>query len=150
MQISNLRHQPSFSDTISDRVWNAWWMKSGVSPDDFRAGFKPMLEEDGIPFALVAHQGAIYAGSVLVVDNDLDERPQYGPWIAALWVDTDYRRQGVAAALIACARQQAAGLGYRTCYLCATAEKRRYYLKQGFTVLEEDVSGLDVFYIRTQ
>lgn len=57
-------------------------------------------------------------------------------------------KQGVAAELISRARQHAAALGYATCYLCATTEKRPYYLKQGFTLLEEDVTGLDVFSIK--
>ncbi|WP_288430700.1 GNAT family N-acetyltransferase [uncultured Agrobacterium sp.] len=147
MQISNLRHQPSFAEAISNRVWHAWWTESGISPQDFRAGFNPMLGEDVVPFALVAHEGETYCGSVLVIENDLDERPQLAPWIAALWVDPEYRKQGVAAELISRARQHAAALGYAVCYLCATTEKRPYYLKQGFTLLEENVTGLDVFSI---
>lgn len=150
MRISNLRHHPSFADTIAHRGWNAWWTESGVPLEDYRAHLDPMLGEDDIPFALVAHEGDTYVGSVLVIDNDLDVRPDYAPWIAALWVDPDYRKQGVAAALIKDARQHIALLGRGTCYLCATADKRPYYLKQGFSLLEEDVTGLDVFSIETR
>lgn len=116
----------------------------------YRAHLDPMLGEDAIPFALVAHDGDTYVGSVLVIDNDLDARANYAPWIAALWVDPDYRKQGVAAALIKAARRHVGSLGNGTCYLCATADKRPYYLKQGFTLLEEDVTGLDVFSIQTR
>lgn len=147
MQISNLRHQPSLTAMIADRVWNAWWTDSGVSRSAFLAGFQPMLEADNIPFALVAHDGESYIGSVLVIENDLDERRQYAPWIAALWVDPDFRKQGIAATLILAARRQAAAHGHDICYLCATVEKREYYLKQGFELLEEDVTGLDIFSI---
>jgi len=150
MQISNLRHRPCFADTIAHRGWNAWWTESGVPLEDYRAHLDPMLGQDIIPFALVAYEGETYIGSVLVIDNDLEARPRYSPWIAALWVDPDYRNQGVAAALIKEARQHIATLGYGTCYLCATADKRPYYLKQGFTLLEEDVTGLDVFSIETR
>lgn len=150
MQISNLRDRPSFADMIAHRGWNAWWTESGVPLEDYRAHLDPMLEEDVIPFALVAHEGESYVGSVLVIDSDLDARPKYAPWIAALWVDPDYRKQGVAAALIKKARQHITTLGHDTCYLCATADKRPYYLKQGFTLLEENVTGLDVFSIETR
>lgn len=150
MQISNLRHQPSFADTIAHRGWNAWWTESGVPLEDYRAHLDPTLITDAIPFALVAHDGETYVGSVLVIDNDLDARPDYAPWIAALWVDPDYRKRGVAAALMTQARQHIARLGHGTCYLCATVEKRPYYLKQGFTLLEENVTGLDVFSIETR
>ncbi|WP_320202878.1 GNAT family N-acetyltransferase [Agrobacterium rosae] len=147
MQISNLRQHPAFADIIADRGWHAWWTESGVPLEEYRAHLDPMLETDGIPAALVAHDDDRYIGSVLIIENDLDERPDYAPWIAALWVEPDFRRQGIAAQLIASSREYAAQRGHDTCYLCATAEKRGYYLKQGFTLLEEDVNGLDVFSI---
>ncbi len=150
MQISNLLQYPAFADTIADRGWNAWWTESGVSIEDYRAHLDPMLEAEGIPSAFVAHEKDRYIGSVLIIENDLDERPDYAPWIAALWVEPEFRRQGIAAQLIARSREHIATLGHDTCYLCATADKRPYYLKQGFTLIEEDVAGLDVFTIPSQ
>ena len=147
LQISNLRQYPAFADTIADRGWHAWWTESGVPLEDYRAHLNPMLEQEGIPSALVAHDEDHYIGSVLIIENDLDERPDYAPWIAALWVEPEFRRQGIAAQLIARSREHVAKLGHDTCYLCATADKRPYYLKQGFTLLEEGVAGLDVFSI---
>ena len=147
LQISNLRHYPVFADTIADRGWHAWWTESGVPLEDYRAHLNPMLEQDGIPSALVANDEDHYIGSVLIIENDLDERPDYAPWIAALWVEPEFRRQGIAAQLIAHSREYVAKLGHDTCYLCATADKRPYYLKQGFTLVEEGVAGLDVFSI---
>ncbi|MEJ7011468.1 GNAT family N-acetyltransferase [Sinorhizobium meliloti] len=35
-----------------------------------------------------------------MIENDLDDRPQYTPWIAALWVEPDMRRRGIAAKLM--------------------------------------------------
>src|SRR5690606_33934486 len=131
--------------TIADRGWHAWWTESGVPLEDYRAHLNPMLEQEGIPSALVAHDEDHYIGSVLIIENDLDERPDYAPWIAALWVEAEFRRRGSAAHLIARSREYVAKLGHDTCYLCATADKRPYYLKQGFTLLEEGVAGLDVF-----
>ncbi|KXG87111.1 GNAT family acetyltransferase [Agrobacterium bohemicum] len=147
MQISNLRQYPGFADVIAERGWHAWWTESGVPLEDYRAHLNPMLEKEGIPSAFVAHDNDRYIGSVLIIENDLDERPDYAPWIAALWVEPDLRRQGIAAQLIARSREHAAELGHDICYLCAMADKRPYYLKQGFTLIEEDVAGLDVFTI---
>lgn len=150
LQVSNLRHYPAFADTIADRGWHAWWTESGVPLEDYRAHLTPMLEQDRIPSALVAHDEDHYIGSVLLIENDLDERPDYAPWIAALWVEPEFRRKGIAAQLIARSRELAAELGYDTCYLCASPDKRAYYMKQGFTLLEEDVAGLDVFHISSR
>jgi GNAT superfamily N-acetyltransferase len=147
MRISDLREVPAFADTVADRGWHAWWTGSGVTLADYRAHLDPMVARGGLPFALVAHDGAAYLGSVLLIENDLDARPGYAPWIAALWVDPAQRRQGVAAALIAAARAGAARLGHATCFLCATPDLAPFYLARGFRRIEEDVGGLDIFAI---
>lgn len=147
MEISNLKYCPHFADAIADRGWHAWWTQSGVTVEQYRAHLDPMIAGEGIPFGLVAHEDGLYLGSVLVIENDLDARPEYTPWIAALWVEPNARRKGIAAQLIAAARREAARCGQQSCYLCATADKRPYYLKQGLRQIEADVSGLDVFMI---
>ncbi|QXZ80108.1 N-acetyltransferase [Rhizobium sp. rho-13.1] len=106
-----------------------------------------MIENDGIPFCLVAEEDGIYLGSVLMIENDLDARPDYTPWIAALWVEPHARKRGVATRLIVAARAQAAKWGKYNCYLCATPEMDSFYLGQGFEQIETDVSGLNIFRI---
>ncbi|KQS67729.1 hypothetical protein ASG39_04915 [Rhizobium sp. Leaf371] len=147
MKISNLKHQPGFASIIADRAWNAWWTESGVTLEDYRAHLDPMIGGTGVPFALVAHRGDTYAGSVLVIEHDHDARPQYSPWIAALWVEPEFRRQGLAARLLTAARSEAATDTVSCCYLCAAPDKQAYYLKQGFRLIESNVNGLDIFVI---
>lgn len=150
MDISTLRQRPDFADTVADRGWHAWWTDSGEPLSRYRAALEPMLDGDGIPFGLVAHHNGTYLGSTLVIENDLEERPQYAPWIAALWVEPDWRRQGIAETLMTTARAEAARRGHGSCYLCATADKSPYYQARGFTRIERDVSGLDVFVIQAK
>ena len=80
----------------------------------------------------------------IIADRCWDARPQYTPWIAALWVENSHRRQGIATALMDRATRTAAALGFSKAYLCAVPEKTAFYVKRGFTVLEEDVEGLTV------
>ncbi|WP_234827476.1 GNAT family N-acetyltransferase [Sinorhizobium meliloti] len=67
-----------------------------------------------------------------MIENDLDDRPQYTPWIAALWVEPDMRRRGIAAKLMEAARKEASARGHAFCYLCATPDNSPYYLARGF------------------
>lgn len=147
MTISSLRDRPEFADIIADRAWHAWWTQSGVTLAEYRAHLEPMMEGDGIPLALVAHEGDAYLGSVLLIESDLDARPQLAPWIAALWVEPERRREGMAARLMEAARAKAGRLGHEACFLCATPDKRAYYVARGFRLIEADVDGLDVFVI---
>lgn len=144
---TDLRRVPGFADTVAMRGWRAWWAESGLTLAGYRAMIDPMLADPGIPFGLVAHSGGTYLGSVLVIANDLDARPGLRPWIAALWVEPEARRQGVAAGLIAAARAGAAAFGHPICHLCARPDLRPFYLARGFRLLETGVEGLDVLAI---
>jgi hypothetical protein len=79
MQISPLSTHPHFADTIAHRGWHAWWTESGVPLADYRVHLEPMIRGYGVPLALVAHEGGVYLGSVLVIEDDLEARPQYAP-----------------------------------------------------------------------
>ena len=142
--ISLLRDRPEFADTLADRAWHPWWTESGMTLAEYRSHLDSMLAGQGIPLGFVAHDGERYVGSALLIDSDLEARPQLTPWIAALWVEPQHRRQGVAASLIDAARAEAARLGHRTCYLCAVPDNVPYYLRRGARLLEQDVDGLDV------
>jgi GNAT superfamily N-acetyltransferase len=137
--VSDLRLRPEFFDTISSRIWQAWWKQRGFPLKYIAGRLREHLDASPIPFALVAHDGPTFKGSTLVIDSDMDDRPQYSPWVAAVWVDAEYRKQGVGAALIDHAAQTAFAVGIGRVYLCATRMKRDFYLKRGWTKIEEDV-----------
>jgi GNAT superfamily N-acetyltransferase len=143
--ISTLGECPHFADIIADRCWHAWWQDSDYSLNEYRGWLDECLEGRGIPACFLAHRGGTYLGSTCLIANDLEARPQYAPWIAALWVEESHRRLGIAAALMNQAAKAAAGLGFDKVYLCAVPEKTDFYLKRGFAVLEKDVEGLTVF-----
>jgi GNAT superfamily N-acetyltransferase len=147
--ISNLAHVRHFADTVADRGWHAWWTNSGVALATYRLGLEPMLQGQTIPMAFVAHRGETYLGSVLLIRNDLEQRPNLSPWIAALWVDEEHRGQGIGADLIAAARKGSAVLGIDKLYLCAESLISPYYLARGWQQIEMDVDGLTVFEMRT-
>jgi GNAT superfamily N-acetyltransferase len=137
--ISDLRRRPEFLDTISNRIWHAWWKKRGHPIEYVADRLREHLDASPIPFALVAHDGSSFMGTTLVIVSDMDERPQYTPWIAAVWVDPEYRKHGVGAALVEHAAYSAFAAGINRIYLCATREKRNFYLKRSWTQIEEDV-----------
>jgi predicted N-acetyltransferase YhbS len=147
--ISNLAHVPHFADSVADRGWNAWWTESEFSLRKYRAGLEPMLRGENIPLAFVAHRGQTYLGSVLLIENDLAQRANLSPWIAALWVDVEHRGQGIAESLMASVRTAAASLGIDKIYLCAEARISPYYLTRGWRQFEMDVDELAVFEMQT-
>ena len=145
--ISDLRQRSDFFDVVADRIWQAWWKRHGVPVEYISTRLRENLVSPGLPIALVAHRGEDFLGTVSLIASDLDERPQYTPWVAAVWTEPAVRGLGIAPALIERAVNDGFALGYARIYLCAAPLRRDFYLKLGWTPIEEGVGalGLTVF-----
>lgn len=95
-----------------------------------------------IPTALVAHEGPRFLGTVSIIECDEGTRPQYTPWVAALWVEPEHRRQRIGAALVDKAAAFAFGTGARRVYLLAGPHRRSYYQGLGWSVVEQTEDGM--------
>nr|WP_312011829.1 GNAT family N-acetyltransferase [Bradyrhizobium sp. AUGA SZCCT0182] len=82
-----------------------------------------MMKGDPIPFAVVAADGDRYLGSTLGIACDLPERRQYAPWVAAVWVEPEHRRQEVGRALVRHAAQCCFERSFPRAYLCSSLER---------------------------
>jgi GNAT superfamily N-acetyltransferase len=137
--ISDLRDQPQFRDAVADRVWRTWWRERGVPLDELRAWVDVSLDPSPIPMALVAHEGDVFAGTASVIVCDLAERSQFTPWVAALWVEPEFRMRRVGHALVARAAAIAFAESAPTVYLCAREHLHGFYQRQGWTLQERDI-----------
>lgn len=143
--ISDLRDRPQFASTVAERVWNAWWRDQGFGLDHLQGLVDESLTSAGRPMALVAHAGDTFLGTAHLIDDDLDARPHYTPWVAAVWVDEAARKAGIGSALVREAAEAAFRQGFGTVYLCAEPAKAGFYEGLGWRRIERDVDGLDVF-----
>ena len=137
--ISDLRQQPAFFDAVADRIWRAWWKERGFPVDYIAGRLRESMNVSPIPFALVAHRDETFVGTASVIASDLEQRPQYSPWVAAVWVDPQYRMREVGSELVGRAVNDAFALNFRRLYLCAEKERRRFYVRQGWHPIEENV-----------
>jgi len=137
--ISDLRQRPEFFNVVADRIWKAWWKPHGHPFDYISGRLAENINAEPIPLALVAHVGDRFLGTASVIASDLDERPQFSPWVAALWVEPNARRHGVGAALVDQATHACFALGIPRAYLCARPERATFYQRLGWTKIEQDV-----------
>ena len=96
------------------------------------------LNAGPIPTAFVAHEGRRFLGTASLIACDEQSRPQYTPWVAAVWVEPEHRRRGIGAALVGAAEEAAFGTGAGRVYLLARAHRRPFYEKLGWSVFEAD------------
>ena len=149
--ISDLRRKPEFFDAVADRIWRAWWKERGF-PIGYIAGrLQYNLNADPLPIALVAHQGPAFLGTASVIASDIEDLPQYTPWVAAVWVEPEHRGRGIGRALVTRAADDGFGLGYDRIYLAAREARREFYLRQGWFPIEEVVGNRNVtVFVREQ
>ena len=95
-----------------------------------------------IPTALVAHDGDRFIGTVSIIACDEDTRPQYTPWMAALWVEPEDRGRGIGAALVDRAAEFAFSAGARRVYLLTGPHRRSFYEGLGWSVREALKDGM--------
>ena len=137
--ISDLRQRPDFFEMVAERIWRAWWKADGHPLAYISGRLRENLSATPIPFALVAHDGETFLGTASVIASDLAEHPQFTPWVAAVWVEPQARRRGIAAALVDRATQDCFALGVGRAYLCARPQRAGYYERLGWTPIERDV-----------
>jgi N-acetylglutamate synthase-like GNAT family acetyltransferase len=145
--ISDLRQQPAFFDAVADRIWRAWWKDRGFPVGYIAGRLRENMNAEPIPFALVAHEAERFLGTASVIASDLEDLPQYTPWVAAVWVEPEFRQRQIGRALVARAAGSTFELGMDRVYLCAQKTRRNFYLRQGWTPIEEEVGerGVTVF-----
>ena len=144
LTISDLRQRPEFFDAVADRIWRAWWQPNGVPLDYIIGRLRENMVAGAIPCAFVAHSGSSFAGTASVIASDLDERPHYTPWIAAVWTEPAFRSRGVGRQLVDHATAYAFGLGVPRVYLTARPARRSYYEGLGWTPIEDGVGDLQM------
>jgi GNAT superfamily N-acetyltransferase len=147
LTISDLRERPEFFDTVADRIWSGWWEWRDFPLSYIRGRLEENMNAEPIPFALVAHEDTTFLGTASVIASDLEDLPQYAPWVAAVWVDPEHRKRRVGRALVARAVDGVFALGINSAYLCAAEARRNFYLRQGWQPIMENVGcrGVTVF-----
>ncbi|WP_371348482.1 GNAT family N-acetyltransferase [Ancylobacter sp. IITR112] len=143
--LADLRAAPAFAPVVADRVWRAWWEGKGVSLAELRARLDESFGTAPVPSTFIALDGTRFLGCVALIACDVEERPALAPWVAALWVEPEARRQGVGAALMARATDAAFAAGHPRVYLAAEPALAPYYAARGWDRVESDVDGLEIF-----
>ena len=110
-----------------------------MTPPKLRAWLRTHTQEDKVPYTVVALVGGIPVGSCSVIQNDGVHRPQYSPWVAAVFVKPEMRHCGIASAML----QEAAAIAGRADMKGLYSAQPRVYEKNGWKAYEREVGDKD-------
>lgn len=147
LRICNLKDEISYRDTVIDRIWNAFWRPYGAERVAVERALDDVLAADGFPFTLVAISGNRFAGTVIAIEHDVADRPDFRPCVAALWVEPEFRGVRLGHQLLKEVLGGLANAGFGQAFLPAKRPLRDYYLTMGWHLVEEGVGSdhLDIF-----
>lgn len=135
VEIVDLRDAREHFGAVADRLWRAWWDHLS----DVEAALQEVVDAEGFPFTLVATRDGRFVGTVTGIQSDIDERPDIGPCLAALWVEPEVRGQGIAEVLVARLLERFSAQGFKRVYLSAKPHLHGFYQARGWTLVESEV-----------
>jgi predicted N-acetyltransferase YhbS len=93
------------------------------------------VHRNKLPITFVAFEDTLPVGSVSLIEHELDSHNHLFPWVATLFVSSQYRNQGIGKRLMEEIESRALEMGYGTLYLF-TDKASEYYLKMNWVPIE--------------
>lgn len=120
-------------------IWKQWG--SDTNFDFYRDCIENSVSDDnGLPKFYVAIENDEIIACYALLINDIISRQDIFPWFACLFVDENYRNQGIAKKLMDHALNECKKKGFETAYLSTDLEN--FYEKAGWSYYAE---GYNVF-----
>jgi predicted N-acetyltransferase YhbS len=148
VEIRHLCDCPEHLGTVARWIHEEWWSdKPGHTVETMASRLGEASDKNAVPLSLVALLAGNPVGTVNLVANDNEERPDLEPWLAALLVVPEHRGQGVGSKLVRALLKEAARLRVRQLYLGTDIPD--YYARLGAAMYEEISGGYCIMVIKT-
>jgi GNAT superfamily N-acetyltransferase len=136
LEIAYLADHPEFVPLLAAWFYDEW---GGGWPSATLEGFIKRLEgrlnRDQPPITYLGFYDQEPVGTAALKIREMETHPQFEYWLGSVYVREDYRRQGIASALIQAVIDQSRVLGIDRLYLY-TRQKEPLYAKFGWKVIE--------------
>ncbi|MCX2900615.1 GNAT family N-acetyltransferase [Pseudomonas mandelii] len=146
MQIDYLCDHPALIPELAELNFNEWGhYRPGDTLEARTERMRAACGKGAVPSVVVAIEEGQLLGGALLIDSDLDSRPELTPWLAGVYVKAEHRGRGVASALVNRIVEEAAALGIAELYLY-TDSAQSLYARLGWEVVGDTVDdeGLEI------
>lgn len=128
MKIISVRETPEYKDRIIAFLQKSW---PGVPPEIYRDCIEHCIgSPNSLPQWYVLELEDKFIGCAGLITNDFISRMDLYPWLAALFIDEQFRGNSYAQLLVDKAKENAKNAGFNKLYLCTN--HIGYYEKYGW------------------
>jgi GNAT superfamily N-acetyltransferase len=142
-QVQQLSECPHHLEAVANWIFQQWWSRRCDSVEVVLGWLRAHRQKDKVPYTVVALVEGSPVGSCSVIESDCVHRPQYAPWVAAVFVKPEMRHRGIASAILQEASAIARRAGVRGLYIDCLAATAPIYEKNGWKVYEREVGDKD-------
>lgn len=136
MQISHIKYFQHWTPIIAKWIYDEWaYVYPQKSLQDIQRTLISRVNEREMPITLVAHDERGVLGTASLKSEYLEIDPGLTPWISSVYVQPDYRGEGIGTALSAEIEKISAELGYRRIHLFNPIS-RGIFEKLGWTMVQ--------------
>ena len=133
--INYLIEHPEYIPQLAQWLFEQWDAILGEETPEARIKkLKAHMNRDELPIAWIAHSTGQLLGTAALRVHDLEGREDLTPWLGGVFVASQFRRQGIGAALGATVEDEARTRGIHTLYLF-TLDKQAWYSRLGWKLL---------------
>jgi GNAT superfamily N-acetyltransferase len=137
--LKQLSECPEHVETLGLWIYEEWWSRRCNLPEVVFSWLRTHAKLDTVPYSVIALVDGKPAGSCCVIENDCIHRPQYAPWVAAVYVRPDFRRRGIASMILQEAASVAARARIKGLFIDCLAGTAPVYEKSGWAIHEREV-----------
>jgi GNAT superfamily N-acetyltransferase len=146
--IDDLRSCPAHVPVIAGWIHREWWSTSETTVDGIAEWLKTHLQDNGFPTTLVATFAGKPVGSVCLHRSEAEDRPEFTPYLGALYITPNARGIGIGKALVQALELRAEQLGKSALYLNAANRMVVFYADLGWGVVERNYGANDLNIMR--
>lgn len=146
VEVKNFVECPDAIPPIAEMLFNQWFVsRPGKTLEGLIAQMRTG-RDDAIPVGLIGFVDEEPAGTVSLLERDLEECGDLRPWLSGLLVAPEYRKKGVADALVRRLQTIAKELGEKEVYLWT--EIPSLYEKYGWKIVPGITTGSSTVLMR--
>lgn len=143
LELRQLCECPEHREAVGTWIYREWWSRAHSTPEVVLTLLSQHNQQDHIPYTVVALADGLPVGSCCVIENDCAHRPQWSPWVAAVFVKPEWRHRAIGSRLLQEAAHIASRANVAGLYIDCLTSTAAFYEANGWAIFEREVGDKD-------